>query len=442
MSVWPLHTTRDADGRLLLGGLAATDLAAEFGTPLYVYDEATLRQRARTFRDAFTRVWPETRVAYAAKALMSLAIVRLLHDEGLALDVSSGGELYAGLAAGVPANDMTFHGNAKTERELREAIAAGIGLIAVDNLPELDLLARLAVDGGVSQRILLRLNPGIDVHTHAKIKTGVLDSKFGLPIATGDAARAVARAVADPALRLAGYHTHLGSQLFDPAALAAGIDALLSFAAAMRKRHGFEPEVISPGGGFGIPYEVGSDEVSATDWATTIAAALNQGCERFGLPRPELVIEPGRSIAGPAGVTLYRVGPVKEIPGVKRYVAVDGGMADNIRPALYGARYEVTIANRRATGLDREQTIVGKYCESGDIVIERAMLPAIDAGDLLAVPATGAYCLAMASNYNMASRPAAVLVGNGQACLIRHRETYADLLQAEVPPREGVVETC
>lgn len=432
MGVWPHHTTRDETGRLLLGGVAATDLAAEFGTPLYVYDESTLRERARAFRNAFTAVWPRTRITYAAKAFMSLAVVHVLHEEGLALDVSSGGELYAGVAAGVPAAEMTFHGNAKTGAELREALAAGIGLIAVDNLPELDLLARLAAESGVRQRILLRLNPGIDVHTHAKIKTGVLDSKFGLPIATGDAARAVAQAVAAPAIDLAGYHTHLGSQLFDPAALAAGIDALLGFAADMRDGHGVAPEVISPGGGFGIPYQDGTHETPIADWADAVAAALRQGCQRFNLPRPELVIEPGRAIAGPAGVALYRVGPVKEIPGVNRFVAVDGGMADNIRPALYGAHYEVAIANRFATGPEREQTIAGKYCESGDVLIERAMLPEARSGDLLAIPATGAYCLAMASNYNLATKPAVALVKSGAARLIRRRETYADLLQAEV----------
>lgn len=433
MSIWPDNTSRDADGQLLLADIRATDLAEEFGTPLYVYDEATVRDRARTFRDAFTAAWPRTRVAYAAKAFMSVAVIRILHDEGLALDVSSGGELYAGLAAGMPAAEMTFHGNAKTAQELREALEAGVGLIAVDNLPELDLVARLAGEAGVRQRILLRLNPGIDVHTHAKIKTGVLDSKFGLPIATGDAAQAVANALAEPTVELVGYHTHLGSQLFDPPALAAGVEALLGFAADMRDRHGFEPVVISPGGGFGIPYETGDAETAVHAWAKSLTDELRDGCQRRRLPEPELVIEPGRSIAGPAAVTLYRVGPVKEIPGVRRFVAVDGGMADNIRPALYSARYEAAIANRDAGGPDREQAIVGKYCESGDILIERAMLPEIATGDLLAVPATGAYCLAMASNYNLATRPAVVLVNNGQARLIRRRETYQDLLRSEVP---------
>lgn len=433
MSIWPHNTSRDADGQLLLGDICATELAKEFGTPLYVYDEATLRERARTFREAFTGTWHRTRVTYAAKAFMSLAVVQILHEEGLALDVSSGGELYAGLAAGMPAAEMTFHGNAKTEQELREALEARVGLIAVDNLPELDLVARLAAEVGVRQRILLRLNPGIDVHTHAKIKTGVLDSKFGLPIATGDASQAVARALAEPSVELAGYHTHLGSQLFDPPALAAGVDALLGFAADMRDRYGIEPSIISPGGGFGIPYETGDAETAVRSWAKSLTDALRNGCQRRGLAEPELIIEPGRSIAGPAAVTLYRVGPVKEIPGVRRFVAVDGGMADNIRPALYSARYEAAIANRKAAGPDREQAIVGKYCESGDILIERAMMPEIATGDLLALPATGAYCLAMASNYNFAIRPAVVLIKKGQVRLIRRRETYEDLLRLEVP---------
>ncbi len=434
MSIWPSSVRRRDDGVMEIGGVSVSNLADQFGTPLYVYDEATLRERARAFIEAFSGVWPRTRVAYAAKAFLSPALVRILHDAGLALDVSSGGEIYAGLVAGVPASDMTFHGNAKTERELSEALEAGVGLVAVDNLTELELLARLGSERGVRQRILLRLNPGIDVHTHEKIKTGVLDSKFGLPIATGDAALAVERALAAPGLLLAGYHTHLGSQLFDPAALGAGIDALLGFAADMRDAYGVTPEVISPGGGFGIPYEDDDVATPAADWAKALAGSLRQGCSRHGLPEPELVIEPGRSIAGPAGVTLYRVGPIKEIPGGKCFVSVDGGMADNIRPTLYRARYEASIASRPASDPIRAQTIVGKYCETGDVLIERAELPKVRTGDLLAFAATGAYCLAMASNYNLATRPAVVLVRDGGVSLIRRRETYDDLLAAEILP--------
>lgn len=434
MSIWPSSVRGRDDGVMEIGGVSVLDLADRFGTPLYIYDEVTLRERAGAFIDAFSGVWPRTRVAYAAKAFLSPALVRILHEVGLALDVSSGGEIYAGLAAGVPASDMVFHGNAKTERELREALEAAVGLIAVDNLMELELLGRLASERGVRQRILLRLNPGIDVHTHEKIKTGVLDSKFGLPIATGDAALAVERAITAPGLLLGGYHTHLGSQLFDPAALGAGIDALLGFAAEMREAHGITPEVISPGGGFGIPYEDGDVATPAADWAEALAGPLRRGCSRHGLPEPELIIEPGRSIAGPAGVTLYRVGPIKEIPGGRRFVSVDGGMADNIRPTLYGARYEASIANRRASDPIQAQTIVGKYCETGDVLIERAELPKVRTGDLLAFAATGAYCLAMASNYNLATRPAVVLVRDGEARLIRRRETYDDLLAAEILP--------
>ena len=432
--LWPQTAERDADGRLSIGGVALTELADQFGTPLYVYCEATVRSRARRFRDAFGAVYPDSRVVYASKALMSLAIARILRDEGMGLDVVSGGELHAALAAGVPASDITFHGNNKGELELREALAAGIGHVAVDNLREVELLSRLAREFGTSVPLLLRLNPGVDVHTHAKIRTGVTDSKFGLPIATGDAADAVARVLAAPGLELAGYHCHLGSQLFDAETYAEAIRVILTFAAEMRNQHGAVPRVLSPGGGFGIAYVDGQEEASVEAWAAATADAVRAGCREHDLPLPQLVVEPGRAIVGPAGVALYRVGAIKPIPGVRTYVSVDGGMADNIRPALYGARYAVALANRAGGEPAAPVTIAGKYCESGDILIEDAVLPALEPGDLLALPAAGAYCLAMASNYNMAQRPAAVLVRDGTASLIRRRETYDDLLALEVLP--------
>jgi diaminopimelate decarboxylase len=432
--LWPETAERDTDGRLSIGGVGLPELAARFGTPLYVYCEATLRIRAHRFRDAFGAAYPDSRVVYASKALMSLAILRLLRDEGLGLDVVSGGELHAALAAGVPAGEITFHGNNKGESELREALAAGIGHVAVDNLLEVDLLSRLAQEIGTSVPLLLRLNPGVDVHTHAKIRTGVTDSKFGLPIATGDAAEAVARVLAVPELDLVGYHCHLGSQLFDAGTYAEAIRVILSFAAAMRDQHGAVPRVLSPGGGFGIAYVEGQEEASVEAWAAATADAVRAGCREHDLPMPQLVVEPGRAIVGPAGVALYRVGAIKPIPGVRTYVSVDGGMADNIRPALYGARYAVSLANRVGGEPAIPVTIAGKYCESGDILVEDVALPALEPGDLLALPAAGAYCLAMASNYNLATRPAAVLVRNGSARLVRRRETYDDLLALEILP--------
>jgi diaminopimelate decarboxylase len=430
--LWPQTTERDDDGSLRLGGVPLVDLAERFGTPLYVFDETTLRCRARTAVCAFARVYPRTRVLYAGKALLSIPIVAILREEGLGLDVVSGGELFAGLRAGVPASAITFHGNNKSEQELREAIAAGVGLIAVDNHFELATLTHLTAQLGTTVPVLLRLNPGVDVHTHDKIKTGVIDSKFGFPIWNGDAATAVERVVAIPGLDLVGYHAHLGSQLFDADTMRVAIDVMIEFAAAMRQRHGVTPRVVSPGGGFGIAYGEGESEADFDDWAAAVASTMTAACERSGLPLPELAVEPGRAIVGPSAVALYRVGAIKNIPGVRRYVSVDGGMADNIRPTLYGARYTAALANRAETGPWQRVTIAGKYCESGDVLIEDVALPELASGDLLAVPSAGAYCLAMASNYNHALRPAVVLVKEGAVRLVRRRETYEDLVATEV----------
>jgi diaminopimelate decarboxylase len=430
--LWPETTQRNDDGILQIGGVAATELAKRFGTPLYVFDEATLRNRARTIKCAYDRAYPRTRVVYAGKALLSLPILRILHEEGLGLDVVSGGELFAGMQADIPPSAITFHGNNKSEQELREAIAAGVGLIAVDNHFELAALAQLTADLTTKVPVLLRLNPGVDVHTHDKIKTGVIDSKFGFPIWNGDAARAVEETVAIRGLELAGYHAHLGSQLFDAETMRVAINEMIDFAAEMRNRHGVTPREFSPGGGYGIAYTDRDSEANVDEWAATIATCLTEACSRHELPLPELVVEPGRTIVGPSAVALYQVGAIKDIPGVRRYVSVDGGMADNIRPSLYNARYTAAIANRAGSGPEAKVTIAGKYCESGDILIQDVELPALHSGDLLAVPAAGAYCLAMASNYNHALRPAVVLVKEGEARLIRRRETYDDLIATEV----------
>ncbi len=432
--LWPQTAARTADGQLSIGGVPLPELAAEFGTPLYVYDEETLRARARRFREAFEGSYPDTGVVYAAKALPSLAIIAMLRDEGLGLDVVSGGELYAGLAAGMLPGKITFHGNNKGETELREAIAAGIGHIVIDNLDEVRLLSRLAVEAAVDVDVLLRLNPGVDVHTHHKIATGVADSKFGVPVWTGHAAVAVEAILAAPGLRLRGYHAHIGSQIFDDAPYRQTIVIMLEFAAEMRERFGLVPEIVSPGGGFGIAYEPDQVEAAIETWAEEAVATLRAECARHDLPLPHLVVEPGRAIVGPAGVALYEVGSIKDVAGIRTYVAVDGGMADNIRPTLYGARYAVALANRTGAGPEVPVTIAGKYCESGDLLIEEAMLPMVEPGDLLCLPAAGAYCLAMASNYNLAQRPAVVVVNGGETRLIRRRETYDDLLRMDVLP--------
>ncbi|MGI8485920.1 MAG: diaminopimelate decarboxylase [Thermomicrobiales bacterium] len=433
--IWPMGTTRNEQGELLIGNVAVSMIALEYGTPTYIYDATTIRTTARRFREAFSSAYPKSRVVYAGKAFLTISLVGMLRDEGLGLDVVSGGELYLGLAAGMPPHEISFHGNNKSRQELIEAIAAGIGKIVIDNEHEIDLLADVTRECDAPVTVLLRLNPGVDVHTHEKISTGMSDSKFGLPIVNGQAAHAVARIAAIPALHLVGYHAHVGSQLFDPQATVDAIDELLTFAADMRAQHGVELEHLSPGGGFGIAYETSDQPLALESWAQTIGHAVRTGCEERGLRLPMLTVEPGRAIVGPAGVALYEVGASKPLPGIRTYISVDGGMADNIRPSLYDARYSAALANRISPAGDGEQTvtIAGKFCESGDILIEDIALPELHPGDLLAIPAAGAYCLAMASNYNLALKPAIVLVEKGAHRLIRRRETYADLLRLDLP---------
>ncbi|HEX5497575.1 MAG TPA: diaminopimelate decarboxylase, partial [Thermomicrobiales bacterium] len=383
-------------------GVALPELADAYGTPLYVFDEMTLRQRARAIRETFQTAYPNSRVVYAGKAYLSPTVVGILCEEGIGLDVVSGGELAAGLRAGVPPAAMTFHGNNKSVEELRQAIAAGVGLIAIDNDLEIDLLRGIVAQMDVEISVLLRLNPGIAAHTNEKMRTGALDSKFGFPIETGQAMTAAERVAATAGLALVGYHAHIGSQIFDAFLVRQTIDRLFDFAAAARDRCGIEPRVIIPGGGFGVADDASGADASIDEWADVAAEAMRRGTARHRLPPPELVVEPGRAIVGPAGVALYRVGARKEIPGVRTYVSVDGGMADNIRPSLYGARYSAALANRDGAAEPTETvTIAGKYCESGDILIDAIALPPLEPGDLLAVPMAGAYCLAMASNYNL-----------------------------------------
>lgn len=431
-SPWPVTTERDGLGRLVFAGIPAVDLVQEFGTPLYVFDEQTLRRRARFIRETFRRAYARSRVVFAGKALMSPALLHILVEEDIGLDVVSGGEIYAGLVSGVDRDTLIFHGNNKSRVELEEAVAARVGIIALDNDLEITLLEHVANEAGRDVSVVLRLNPGVDPHTHAKMRTGAADSKFGFPIADGQADAAADRVVAAKRLTLVGYHAHVGSQIFDPELVAETTATMMDFAAGVQSRHGISPRIIIPGGGFGVSDDASGADVSIQAWAEAAAQSLHAACARFGFEEPELAVEPGRAIIGPAGVALYEVGARKQIAGARIYVSVDGGMADNIRPALYGAKYSAAIANRDATGEPHETvTIAGKYCESGDVLIDSIALPVLRPGDLIAVPMAGAYCLAMASNYNLAPRPAAVLVNEGQAQLIRRRETYEDMLRAD-----------
>jgi diaminopimelate decarboxylase len=430
---WPVTSRRTLAGALEIGGVAAPELTAAFGTPLYVFDERTLRERARAIRIAFERAYPRTKILYAGKAYLSPALMRILAEEGLGLDVVSGGEIYAGVVAGVDPREMVFHGNNKSRQELREAVAAGVGLVALDNDLEITLLHDVAQEQESRVDVVLRLNPGVDPHTHAKMRTGATDSKFGFPVWDGQADTAAHRVTDLKRLRLVGYHAHVGSQIFDPRLVEHTVEAMMAFAGRVSARHGIVPEVLIPGGGFGVADDASGADVDVEAWAATAAAAVRGGCQRYEFPEPILMVEPGRAVIGPAGVALYEVGARKSVSGVRTYVSIDGGMADNIRPALYGARYSAQLANRDGIGDPVETiTIAGKFCESGDILIEDAVMPMLGCGDLLAVPMAGAYCLAMASNYNLAPRPAAVLVNDGEVRVIRRRESYADLLQCEV----------
>ena len=429
--VFPDTTDTNAAGHLTIGGCDALDLAEQYGTPLYVLDEATLRARCRQFSGAFASRYPNSQAVYASKAYINPALARLFAEEGLGLDVVSGGELAVAIAGDVPLDHVYFHGNNKSPAELEEAVSAGIGRIVVDSFHELDLLQQICAQAGKNQDILVRVSPGIDPHTHAYTTTGIIDSKFGFSIQTGDAERAILRAIAAPNLNLRGLHFHLGSPIFELEPYQAATDLVLRFAAGLREQ-GLNLQEFSPGGGFAIAYTRNDRPPAPDDYAAAIVSTLTATCAELGMDQPSLVIEPGRSIIGPAGVALYRIGAIKDIPGIRTYVSVDGGMGDNIRPALYQASYEVLSANRPAAEPDATVTIAGKYCESGDVLASDILLPAPAAGDVIAIPAAGAYCPSMASNYNLNPRPPIILVQNGASRLIRRRESYADLMHCDV----------
>lgn len=428
--IWPVTMARQANGHLVIGGVSLPALAAEHGTPLYIFDLATIDLHVQRYRESLRSYPAETRLVYAGKAFLCVGLLRQLAAQGLWLDVVSGGELAIAYAAGFPAERLVFHGNNKTEEELRFARQRGVGVVVIDHHAEVELLGQLWADAPQPLSVMVRLNPGVETATHAYRRTGQLDSKFGLPIATGAAAQTVAAVLDQPALTLVGYHVHLGSQLFTSEPYRVAIERLADFAQAMAAQHGVVPNVISPGGGIGVPATPDDPSVDITATVREIVRAVAESWKRRGLPLPALALEPGRSLVAQAGVALYRVGAIKRIPGVRCYVSVDGGMADNIRPALYGARYTAALANREGEG-EEIVTIVGKYCESGDVLIRDLPLPPVKPGDLLAVPSAGAYCLAMASNYNGALRPAVIAVQDGAWVLWQRRETYDDLLRRD-----------
>lgn len=425
-AVWPLTAHADEEGRLCIGDVPLTDIADEFRTPAYVIDEADFRHRARGYR----RALPEAKIVYAGKSLLTIAVTRWAREEGLGVDVCSAGELTTALAGGMPPERIVMHGNVKTIDELRAAVRVGVGRIVVDSCSEIAYLAGLA---GRRQPVLIRVTPDIDIHGHRAVTTGISDQKFGFSLDGGEpssgAAEAVARVLAHPDLDLVGLHCHIGSQVSDPALYGQAIYRLIAAMADIRARHGVILTELNIGGGHAIPYLAGDPELDVNALATVIDDALDTACAAERFPRPVVVVEPGRAISGRAGVTLYQVCAVKTQPGGRTFVAVDGGMSDNPRVALYGAQYTVALANRHSLAARQPVTVAGRHCEAGDEIARNVPLPTdVRPGDLLAVAGTGAYHHSMASNYNMVGRPPLVAVKGGRARELVCRETVADLL--------------
>jgi diaminopimelate decarboxylase len=430
LSLFPSTSEVSSRGHLCIGGCDLVQLAAEFGTPLYIFDEKGLRDKCREYKTEFNKYYPGTVVAYASKAYINKALVQIFKEEGMYLDVVSAGELSIAHSAGFPMENIYFHGNNKGADELKLALQWHVGRIVVDNFHELSMLEHLTKELGVKQDILLRVTPGIDPHTHQKIVTGNIDSKFGFP--HGSRGLAVSQAMSTPTLHLVGLHCHIGSLIFETLPFQEAITVVLSFAAEMKEKNGFDLKELNVGGGYAIQYTSDAPSPPVMVYAGAIASRIKSECQRLKLELPRLTIEPGRSIVGRAGVALYKVGSTKDIPGVRRYVSVDGGMADNIRPAIYGSKYEAAVANKALEKNEEVVSIAGKFCESGDILINDIKLPPLTSGDLIAVPDCGAYCLAMASNYNAALKPPIVLINDGKARLIRRRETFEDLCRTDL----------
>lgn len=427
------HYTVTADGHLAVGGKDTVQLAKQYGTPLYVMDEAAIRNQCRLYKRAMSRYFGEgSAIHYAGKALSCKAIYRIMQEEGIGVDLVSLGELYTAKAAGFDLSHACLHGNNKTDEELSLAISEGVGEFMVDSFEELEALDRIAGNAGVKQHIMLRLTPNIDSHTQKAISTGQLDSKFGTPIATGQADRLVKLALAKENLILDGFHSHIGSQIFLYEPYIEQAKVMFEFAAEMKEKYGYEAKKIDLGGGFGVRYTSKDPIVDIESNIAKIAAEVDKICEAYGLSHPAVLMEPGRSIVAAAGVTLYTVGTVKTIEGYRTYVSVDGGMTDNPRYALYQSRYEALLANKAAEEKDLVCTIAGRCCESGDLIGEEMALQTPRRGDILAVLVTGAYNYSMASNYNRVPRPAMVFVKDGEDRLVIQRESYADLYQNDI----------
>jgi diaminopimelate decarboxylase len=431
--VWPRTAQRNAAGALEIGGLDVRELVAEHGTPLLVLDEDDLRERCRAWRAAFDG-WPGgADVAYAGKAFLAKAVVRIVAEEGLGLDVCTGGELAVALAADFPPERIWFHGNNKSMDELQRAVRAGVGRVVLDSFEEIDRLTKVAADAGVRQPVYVRVTPGVEAHTHEYVQTGQEDQKFGFSLAAGAAAEACRRVLGAGSLELVGIHCHIGSHIFDTHGFSLAAHRMVELLAAVRDEHGVELPELDLGGGHGIAYTAADDPMTTADHALGLQAIVERECAAAGLQVPRVVVEPGRAVVGPTTVTVYEVGTVKELPGLRTYVSIDGGMSDNIRTALYDARYTAVLASRTSDAPPRNVTLCGKHCESGDIVVHDVPLPGdLAPGDLVAVPASGAYHRSMANNYNHVPRPPVVAVREGSTRVVVRRETESDLLALDV----------
>lgn len=435
-AVWPTGTHRGADGQLIVGGVDVRDVAEEFGTPVFLLAEADVRTRARAFHEAYSRAGA-SRVYYAAKAFLSTAVAQWVTEEGLGIDVASGGELAVAIAAGVPGDSLLLHGNNKSAAELTMAVDHGVGRIVLDSFEDIVRTAEAAAHAGRVQPVLVRATVGVEAHTHEFIATAHEDQKFGLSAASGAVEEAVRRIAKLPSLTLVGLHSHIGSQIFDASGFEVAAARVVALAQRIYDEQGIEIEELNLGGGMGIAYLDSDDPLDVEDMADQIGDIVAKACADAGITVPALAFEPGRAIVGPAGITLYEVGTVKPVQldhgAVRTYVSVDGGMSDNIRTALYGAEYTVTLASRVSNAEPVLCRVVGKHCESGDIVVRDAWLPGdLAPGDLLAVAATGAYCRSMASNYNYLPRPGVVAVRDGAARVIVRSETVEDLLSLDM----------
>lgn len=416
----------------IFAGMDTVELAEKYGTPLYIMSEDHIRERIHEIKRDFLNKYSNTKAFYASKAFLTKEMARIIKDEGIGIDVVSGGELFTTLAVDFPMEKVIFHGNNKSVEELEMAIENNVGRIIVDHLGELDLIENIGRKCGKKVKILFRISPGINIKTHKYIQTGQIDSKFGIPLDSNIINKAMTKALNSPYMELKGFHFHIGSQLLDPENHLDGIKVIVGLMKRVKEEHGFITKELNTGGGYGIYYTEKEEKKPLSYFVDPIMEAIEGKCEEHNLDRPLIMIEPGRWVVGEAGITVYTIGAIKEIPGVRTYVSVDGGMPDNPRPSLYGAKYRGLVINKINEEATETVTVAGKCCESGDILIWDLKTPKVETGDMLAILSTGAYNYSMASNYNKLPRPAVIMIKDGKEKLIVRRESYEDMLRNEI----------